>query len=50
MNRIALFFNGKSKFGGAERRLSRIMNQVAGNGVEVTIVFLLFEDFEIIQE
>lgn len=41
--KIACYFNGKSAFGGAERRLGRIMNKIAQKGIEVVFVFRLFE-------
>ncbi len=41
--KIACYFNGKSAFGGAERRMGRIMNLISQEGIEVVFVFRLFE-------
>lgn len=44
--RVACFFTGCSRFGGAERRIGRIMNGVAAHGIEVVFVLILSEPLE----
>ena len=48
--KIACYFNGKASFGGAERRIGRIMNGVAAKGITVEFVFTLFEPLENVEE
>lgn len=48
--KIACYFNGKTSFGGAERRIGRIMNGVAARGIAVEFVFTLFEPMERVVE
>lgn len=44
--KVACYFNGRTNVGGAERRISRIMNLIAQQGVEVTVVFYLYEEID----
>ena len=48
--RIACFFTGRSAFGGAERRIGRIMNGVASRGIIVDFVFTLYEELDKVVE
>ena len=47
--KVACYFTGRSVFGGAERRIGRIMNGVAKQGIDIEFVFTLFEPLEIIK-
>lgn len=44
--KIACYFTGRSTFGGAERRIGRVMNGVAERDIIVEFVFTLFEPLE----
>ena len=44
--KIACYFSGRSSFGGAERRIGRIMNGVASRGIDVYFVFTLYEELD----
>ncbi len=48
--KVACYFNGKTAFGGAERRIGRVMNEVAKSGEDVEFVFTLFEPMEKVRE
>lgn len=48
--KVACYFGGRTNLGGAERRIGRIMNQIAQKGIEVTFVFYLYEDFTDVQK
>lgn len=41
--KVACYFGGRTNLGGAERRIGRIMNQIAKKGIEVIFVFFLYE-------
>lgn len=46
MKKVACYFGGRTQFGGAERRIGRIMNQVAKSDIEVQFIFKLYEPME----
>jgi len=50
MKKVAVFFNGRSNLGGAERRLARIMDLITKKNIEVTFLFKLFEDYSRVVE